>query len=137
MTLEKNFDFNKFEDQIYQRWLDNKCFNPIESDKQYSIVMPPPNATGILHLGHSIGLTIQDIMVRFKRMQGYETLYIPGTDHAAIATQSKVEGIIFEETGQTRHDLGRENLLIEIDKFVKQSQETIIKQTMKMGTSCS
>ena len=137
MTLEKNFDFNKFEDQIYQRWLENKCFNPIESDKQYSIVMPPPNATGILHLGHSIGLTIQDIMVRFKRMQGYETLYIPGTDHAAIATQSKVEGIIFKETGQTRHDVGRENLLKEIDKFVKQSQETIIKQTMKMGTSCS
>jgi valyl-tRNA synthetase len=134
MEIAKNFEFEKYEKNIYERWEKNECFKPAKSDKQYSIIMPPPNATGQLHLGHSIGLTIQDILLRYKRMQGYETLYVPGTDHAAIATESKVAALLSEK-GIERNDLGRKKFLEEVDKFVKESQSTIIEQTKLMGVS--
>lgn len=134
--IPKSFDFNAKEDQIYQNWLESGAFKPKEADETFTIMMPPPNATGVLHMGHASMLAIQDIMIRFKRMQGFETLWLPGTDHAGIATQDKVESLLFKATGKNRHDLGRPSFLKEVDKFVEGSQETIIKQTKKMGASC-
>jgi valyl-tRNA synthetase len=136
--IPKSFEFNQKEDQIYQRWLDSKAFKPTpgKAKETFTIMMPPPNATGTLHMGHASMLAIQDIMIRFKRMQGYETLWLPGTDHAAIATQDKVENIQFQKTGKTRHDFGRDTFLQLVDEFVKESQATITNQTKKMGASC-
>ena len=103
--------------------------------ESYSIVLPPPNVTGTLHMGHAAMLAIEDILVRYKRMQGYKTLWLPGTDSAAIATQAKVEGDIYKTEKKNRHDLGREELLKRIEKFADESKTTIINQTKKMGAS--
>lgn len=99
----------EYEKSIYKFWLDKKLFHADEYSKKpaYSIVIPPPNVTGSLHMGHALDETIQDILARFKRMKGYEVLWMPGTDHAGIATQNVVEKIIASE-GKTRYDLGRE-----------------------------
>lgn len=136
--IPKSFEFNQKEDKIYKKWLDSNAFKPTpgKANDTFTIMMPPPNATGTLHMGHASMLAIQDIMIRFKRMQGYETLWLPGTDHAAIATQDKVENLHFKKTGKTRHDYGRENFLQLVDEFVKESQATITNQTKKMGASC-
>ncbi len=136
------------EDRIYNTWEKSGFFNPDKlpkgeknSDdserftKPFSIVLPPPNVTGILHMGGALMLAIEDIMVRYARMSGYKTLWIPGTDHAAIATQSKVEKEIKKEEGKTRHDLGREELLKRIGIFAKESHDTIVTQMKKMGAS--
>ena len=101
----------------------------------FSIVLPPPNVTGTLHMGHAVMLAIEDIMVRFARMRGKKTLWLPGTDHAAIATSTKVEGIIFKEEGKTRHDLGREEFLRRVNQFAQDSHDTIVGQCRKMGAS--
>src|SRR3989338_2697079 len=101
----------------------------------YSIVLPPPNVTGTLHMGHAAMLAVQDILIRYHRMKGFRTLWLPGTDSAAIATQSKVETDIYKKEKKTRHDLGREELLKRIDAFVEESKTTIINQTKKMGSS--
>src|SRR3990167_6315811 len=101
----------------------------------YSIVLPPPNVTGTLHMGHAAMLAIEDILIRYHRMRGYKTLLVPGTDSAAIATQSKVETDIYKSEKKTRHDLGREELMRRIDAFVEESKTTIINQTKKMGSS--
>jgi valyl-tRNA synthetase len=101
----------------------------------YSIVLPPPNVTGILHMGSALMIVIEDILIRHHRMRGYKTLWIPGTDSAAIATQAKVESDIYKAEKKTRHDLGREELMKRIDVFVEQSKTTIIDQTKKMGAS--
>ncbi|OGG51617.1 valine--tRNA ligase [Candidatus Kaiserbacteria bacterium RIFCSPHIGHO2_02_FULL_54_11b] len=101
----------------------------------YSIVLPPPNVTGTLHMGHAAMLAIEDILIRYHRMRGYKTLWLPGTDSAAIATQSKVETDIYKAEKKTRHDLGREELMKRIDAFVEESKATIINQTKKMGSS--
>jgi valyl-tRNA synthetase len=101
----------------------------------YSIVLPPPNVTGILHMGSALMIVIEDILIRHHRMRGYKTLWIPGTDSAAIATQAKVESEIYKAEKKTRHDLGREELMKRIDVFVEQSKTTIIDQTKKMGAS--
>lgn len=101
----------------------------------YSIVLPPPNVTGTLHMGHAAMLAIEDILIRYHRMRGYRTLWLPGTDSAAIATQSKVETDIYKKEKKTRHDLGREELLRRINEFVEESKATIINQTKKMGSS--
>ena len=101
----------------------------------YSIVLPPPNVTGTLHMGHAAMLAIEDILIRYHRMRGYKTLWVPGTDSAAIATQSKVETDIYKSEKKTRHDLGREELMRRIDAFVEESKTTIINQTKKMGSS--
>ncbi len=101
----------------------------------YSIVLPPPNVTGTLHMGHAAMLAIEDILIRYHRMHGYRTLWLPGTDSAAIATQSKVETDIYKKEKKTRHDLGREELLRRINAFTEESKATIINQTKKMGSS--
>lgn len=139
MELEKAYDASKFEDAIYKRWEESGAFTPdIDPNKKpFVISMPPPNATGQLHLGHATMLALEDIMVRYHRMKGDPTLWLPGTDHAAIATQSRVEKNL-QEAGiaHPRKELGREKLIQEIKDFVEKSQHNIKNQTRKMGSSC-
>lgn len=132
------------ESKIYELWEDSGFFNPdvcieknvTKKDAEYfSIVLPPPNVTGILHLGSAIMIAIEDILVRYARMSGKRTLWIPGTDSAAIATQSKVEKEIQKSEGLSRNNLGREKLLERVDKFVEQSKTTILSQIRGMGAS--
>jgi len=128
------------EKKIYDLWEKSGYFNPENLPEKniepFTIMMPPPNVTGILHMGHALGLTIQDTIIRFQRMNGKKALWLPGTDHAAIATQSKVEGIIKKETGLNRRDIGREEMLKRINQFAKESHDTIISQIKIMGASC-
>lgn len=133
------------ESVIYKRWEDSGFFNPdicIEQGitkpdaEPFTIMMPPPNVTGVLHMGHALMVTLEDIMIRFKRMQGYKTLWLPGTDHAAIATQSKVEGEIKKKEGFSRHDLGRDELLRRVNEFAQNSHDTIVSQVKVLGASC-
>lgn len=140
----KPYQPGETEPRIYDAWEKSGLFTPeigisqghTASDaKPYTIMMPPPNATGILHMGHALGLTIQDILVRYKRMRGFRTLWLPGTDHAAIATQAKVEKDIYKEEKKSRYDLGRDELLRRIGEFVEGSRATIQKQMRVMGTS--
>ncbi len=140
----KPYNPEETEDKIYKIWMDSGFFNPdvcIEKGitdkdaKTFSIVLPPPNVTGTLHLGHAATITIEDIMVRFARMQGKRTLWLPGTDHAAIATQSKVEKILEKEEGKRKTDLGREEFLKKVESFAQNSHDIIINQTKKMGAS--
>ncbi len=140
----KPYNPNETEDKIYKLWEESGLFNPDECIKQgfteenaesFSIVLPPPNVTGTLHLGHAATLTIEDIMTRFARMQGKRTLWLPGTDHAAIATQSKVEKILEKEEGKRKTDLGREEFLKRVNEFAQNSHDTIINQSKKMGAS--
>jgi valyl-tRNA synthetase len=135
--LPKIYEPQKNEKEIYDRWEKEGFFKPDENaaNGSYSIVMPPPNVTGTLHMGHAAMLAIEDILIRFNRMQGKKTLWIPGTDHAAIATQTKVEKIIKEE-GLTRHQLGREKFLERVGEFAQDSHDTIAKQVRAMGSSC-
>jgi valyl-tRNA synthetase len=117
--FKKPFDSAETEPRIYQMWEISGYFNPDNlpnaTKGPFTIMMPPPNATGVLHMGHMLGCTIQDVLIRFKRLQGYEALWLPGTDHAAIATQSRVEKDISKSEGKNRHELGREELLKRID----------------------
>lgn len=143
MTIEselpKSYDPAIAEDKWYKVWQDNKCFKPKASTngkKPYTILMPPPNVTGKLHMGHALNHTIIDLLIRFKRMQGHETLWIPGQDHAGIATQAKVEQKIFEEEGKTKHDLGREKFLDEVWKWKDEFGDHITEQFKKLGDSC-
>ncbi len=138
--MEKIYNPEEWEDKIYEKWQKSGYFNPDnlnlpETAPNYTIVLPPPNITAKLHIGHASMLAIEDLFVRFHRMTGYRTLWIPGTDHAAIATQNVVEKKIFAETHQTRHDLGREKFLTKVWEFLNETQSTILNQTKKMGTS--
>ena len=139
----KPYDPKATEDKIYKLWEKSGFFNPdvcIEkgiTDKDaevFSIVLPPPNVTGNLHTGHALMLVIEDILIRHARMQGKNTLWLPGTDHAAIATQSKVEKLLEKEKIR-KADLGREKFLEKVDKFAQDSHDTIVNQTKKMGAS--
>ncbi len=129
------------ESRIYEMWEKSGYFNPDklperqQKGEPFSIVLPPPNVTGTLHMGHAAMLAIEDIMIRYKRMQGFKTLWLPGTDHAAIATQSKVEKEIEKKEGKRRHDLGREEFLKRVDAFAQESHDTIVNQVRKMGAS--
>lgn len=136
----KPYNPQETEPRIYKTWEDSGYFNPdnlpdAEKREPFTIMMPPPNATGVLHMGHALGITIEDIFIRFKRMQGFRALYLPGTDHAAIATQSTVEKQISKEEGKNRHDLGREELMRRIDAFVQDRRDTIGQQTRLVGAS--
>lgn len=137
----KPYDPASTEDRIYKLWEESGFFNPDKLPKRnqkgepYSIVLPPPNVTGTLHMGHAAMLAIEDIMIRYQRMRGKKTLWLPGTDHAAIATQSKVEKEVEKKEGKRRHDLGREELLKRVDAFAKASHDTIVNQVRKMGAS--
>lgn len=125
------------EEKIYQLWEQSGFFAPSgdKNKKPYSIVLPPPNVTGTLHIGHALMLAIEDILIRYHRMQGFKTLWLPGTDHAAIATQSKVEKKIYKEEGKSRHDFSREEFLKRVEQFAKESHDTIVNQTKRMGAS--
>ncbi|MFA6295145.1 MAG: valine--tRNA ligase [Candidatus Paceibacterota bacterium] len=137
----KPYDSQNTEDRIYKTWEESGFFNPDklpENNKEgepFSMVLPPPNVTGLLHMGSALMLAIEDIMIRYARMNGKRTLWVPGTDHAAIATQSVVEKNIQKKEGKSRHDLGREELLKRIEEFAKQSHDTIVTQMRKMGCS--
>mgnify|MGYP000790999743 FL=1 len=135
--LPKVYDPRQVEPRIYQMWTDGGCFKaePNPDKKPFSIVMPPPNVTGQLHMGHAMDATLQDILIRFKRMQGYEALWLPGTDHAGIATQIKVEENLRQE-GLTRYDLGREKFLERVWAWKEKYGNRIVEQQKKMGSSC-
>lgn len=137
--LGKTYNPKEVEDEIYRKWEKSGYFNPDKLPRQgppFSIVMPPPNVTGTLHLGHAVMLAAEDILIRYHRMKGDRTLWLPGTDHAAIATQTKVEKILKEREGKSRHDLGREKFLSEVEKFIVETKGTIKNQIRKMGSSC-
>ena len=142
--LLKPYSPQDTEKRIYSTWEESGFFNPdtcIEkgiTDKNaepFSMVLPPPNVTGTLHTGHALMLVIQDIMARHARMQGKRTLWLPGTDHAAIATQSKVEKILEKEEGKRKQDLGREEFLKRVEAFAQDSHDTIVSQCRRMGAS--
>jgi len=137
INLSKAYNAKDHEDGIYKLWEESGFFNPdnLKGKKSFTISMPPPNATGVLHLGHAATLTYEDLIIRYKRLRGHKTLWLPGTDHAAIATQTKVEKIIAKE-GLTKDDLGREKFLERVKEFVFDSQSTIRNQIRKMGSSC-
>lgn len=136
----KPYNASETEDKIYKIWEDSGFFNPDnlpgERTEPFTIMMPPPNVTGVLHMGHALGITIQDILIRYHRMNGKKTLWLPGTDHAAIATQSKVEGEIKKKENLSRHDLGRDELLKRVNEFAQNSHDTIVSQVRKFGASC-
>lgn len=136
-NLEKTYDPKSFEEKIYKTWKDNGYFRAeVDKDKKpFTIVMPPPNVTGVLHLGHALNNTLQDILIRRKRMQGYSALWIPGTDHASISTEMKVVQKI-ESEGKSKKDLGREKFLEEAWDWTEIYGGNIKKQLQKLGVSC-
>jgi len=139
VELAKAYVPGEVEDKIYKLWEESGLFDPDklpgERPEPFVIMMPPPNATGTLHMGHAMFLTLEDIMTRFHRMRGKAALWLPGTDHAAIATNTKVEKILAKE-GKTKYDLGREAFIERVKEFIVGSQGTIHKQIRKMGASC-
>ncbi len=135
--LPKAYDFKGVETKWYEKWLDNGLFvATMDEDKpSFSMVIPPPNVTGVLHIGHALNNTLQDILVRYKRMDGYNTLWVPGTDHAGIATQNVVERQIAQE-GLTRYDLGRDKFIERVWEWKAKSGGRIIEQLKRLGCSC-
>ena len=135
--MEKIYDPKQVEDKIYKMWIDGGYFKGVidPAKKPFTIVIPPPNVTGQLHLGHAFNNTLQDILIRVKRMQGYAALWVPGTDHAGIATQIKVEEALRKE-GLTRYDLGREKFLERVWDWKHQYGNRIVEQLKKLGSSC-
>ena len=136
--LAKQYNPSDVEDRIYENWVANNCFGakPDSSKEPFTVVIPPPNVTGQLHMGHALDETLQDILVRYKRMAGYNALWIPGTDHAGIATQIKVEEALRKEEGLTRYDLGREKFLERVWDWKNKFGGRIINQIKKLGCSC-
>ncbi len=136
--LPKTYAPGEFEDRIYRTWCEKGYFTPdVKNEAEhFSVVIPPPNVTGQLHMGHALDETLQDILVRYKRMQGYNTLWIPGTDHAGIATQIKVEERLRVEEGLTRYDLGREKFLERVWDWKDKYEARITGQLKKLGASC-
>ena len=136
--LPKVYEPQQVESRIYDMWMKGDCFNgdPDPKKKPFSISMPPPNVTGQLHMGHALDCTLQDILTRFKRMQGYATLWLPGVDHAGIATQIKVEEELRVKEGLTRYDLGRDKFLQRVWKWKEEYGNRIVEQQKKMGVSC-
>ncbi len=136
--LPKIYDPKEVESSIYKMWEEGKYFHAErdERKKPFTIVMPPPNVTGQLHMGHAMDATIQDTLIRFKRMQGYNALWIPGTDHAGIATQIKVEEELRKNEGLSRYDLGREKFLERVWDWKQKFGSRIVEQQKKLGASC-
>lgn len=137
MEMQKVYDPKEIEKKWHKIWQEKKSFSASdESAKEpYTIVIPPPNVTGFLHMGHALNNTLQDVIIRTKRMQGYEACWIPGTDHAGIATQNVVEKKLAQE-GKTRHDLGREKFVEEVWKWKEKHGSYIIEQLKRLGSSC-
>ncbi|MBI2123772.1 MAG: valine--tRNA ligase [Candidatus Wildermuthbacteria bacterium] len=144
MEIPKAYSPQEAEDRILALWEKSGLTNPDicvkkgatkKNAKPFSIVLPPPNVTGTLHMGHAAMLAIEDILIRFHRMRGDKTLWLPGTDHAAIATESKVEQMLYKTEGKTRHDVGRPDFLKRVEQFAQESHDTIVHQVKKMGAS--
>ena len=135
--MNKTYNPSEIEDRLYKKWMDKKYFHAeVDETKQpYTIVIPPPNITGKLHMGHALDETLQDILIRFKKMQGYNALWIPGTDHASIATEVKIINALKEE-GIEKEDLGREKFLERAWDWKEEYGGTIIEQMKKLGSSC-
>lgn len=142
--MDPRYDIKEVEARIYKQWEDSGFFNPdvcvergvTRADAEpFAIVLPPPNVTGTLHIGHAFEDTLQDVVVRYERMRGKRTLWVPGTDHAAIATQSKVEKQIEKEEGKRKHDLGREAFLHRVEAFAQASHDIIVHQVKRLGAS--
>ena len=136
--LPKAYEPRAVEEKWYAAWIEGRCFeaDPSSAKPGYSIVIPPPNVTGILHLGHVLNNTLQDILARRARQSGKEVLWLPGTDHAGIATQAKVERVLRESEGTTRHALGREEFLKRVWEFKDTHGDIIIRQLKRLGCSC-
>jgi valyl-tRNA synthetase len=136
--IPKHYEFKEYEDHIYRRWLEADAFAAIPDERTdtYVIMMPLPNVTGALHMGHAMDNVMQDLLTRWHRMQGKNSLWMPGTDHAGIATQAVVEKRLFELEGKTRHDIGREALVEKIWAWKDEYQERIIQQLQQIGCSC-
>ncbi|MBR5094946.1 MAG: class I tRNA ligase family protein, partial [Oscillospiraceae bacterium] len=136
--LAKVYEPQKVEKKIYDFWMQGGFFKGvIDPEKEpFSIVMPPPNVTGQLHMGHAMDSALQDILTRYKRMQGYATLWLPGVDHAGIATQIRVEESLRKEEGKTRYDLGRDKFLERVWAWKEQYGGRIVEQQKSMGVSC-
>jgi len=146
IELPKTYEPEKYENETFKRWESSGFFNPDECIRQgvtkkkapsFSVVLPPPNVTGTLHMGHAAMLAIEDVLVRYHRMKGDRTLWVPGTDHAAVATESKVESQLIKEEGykKPKSELGREKFLERVRKFARESHDTIVNQCKKMGAS--
>ena len=137
-NIAKTYNPQEFEDKLYNNWVTKGYFHAEanKDKKPFTIVIPPPNVTGQLHMGHAFDETLQDILIRYKRMQGYETLWVPGTDHAGIATQIKVEAELREKEGLTRYDLGRDEFLKRVWDWKEKYGSRIINQLKKIGSSC-
>ncbi|MCD5408377.1 class I tRNA ligase family protein, partial [Candidatus Bipolaricaulota bacterium] len=137
MTLPPRYDPNQVEDKIRREWEKNPYWicNPCSGKPPFSIVIPPPNVTGRLHMGHALNNTLQDIVIRYKRMDGFEACWFPGTDHAGIATQNVVEQELAKE-GKTRHDLGREEFVKRVWQWKEKYGSEIIEQLKALGASC-
>lgn len=136
--MDKILNPKNFESKIYKKWEENDCFNSkyIEGRKTYSLVLPPPNITGELHMGHTLNSTIQDTIVRYKRMDNYNVLWLPGTDHASIATEVKVANMLLKETGKTKKEIGREEFLKHTYAWKEKYGNRILEQLKRIGDSC-
>src|SRR3982751_4617621 len=135
--LPKQYDPQAAQRRWYAFWLERGYFHaPAVPQRPYCIVIPPPNVTGALHLGHALNNTLQDILIRWRRMQGYDALWMPGTDHAGIATQAVVETRLLKEEKKTRHDIGREALVERIWAWKDEYEKRILSQLRLMGCSC-
>jgi len=136
--INKTYNPKEVEDRLYSRWVENGYFTPKadKSKEPFTIVIPPPNVTGQLHMGHALDETLQDILIRYKRMAGFNALWVPGTDHAGIATQVKVEEVLRKEEGLSRYDLGREKFIERVWDWKKLYGSRIINQLKKLGSSC-
>ena len=136
-NLETTYNPKAIEEKLYQKWCDNKYFHAEvdRSKKPFTIVMPPPNITGKLHMGHALDNTLQDILIRYKRMQGFNALWVPGTDHAAISTEVKVTEQLKAE-GIDKKELGREGFLARTWEWKEEYGGTITRQLRQLGTSC-
>ncbi len=136
--INKTYNPKEVEDRLYNRWVENGYFTPKadKSKEPFTIVIPPPNVTGQLHMGHALDETLQDILIRYKRMAGFNALWVPGTDHAGIATQVKVEEVLRKEEGLSRYDLGREKFIERVWDWKKLYGSRIINQLKKLGSSC-
>lgn len=137
-NLEKKYDPKQFEKRLYDKWMEEDLFraDPNPDKEPFTIVLPPPNITGQLHMGHALDQTIQDILIRFKRMQGFETLWLPGTDHASIATEVKVADKILKDEGMTKEEIGREAFLERAWAWKEEYGDRIVDQMKKLGSSC-
>src|SRR5713101_10088361 len=135
--LPPQYDPRTVEAGLYRTWMERGAFAPTPGSgrEPYVIVIPPPNVTGVLHMGHGLNNTIQDVLIRFERARGRETLWLPGTDHAGIATQNVVERLIAKE-GKTRFDLGRQAFVERVWAFVRETGPTILEQLKQIGASC-